>query len=137
MTVASYNATVFSCPTCTRPAGYLKRGECERCYRYRRKHGVARPFGPGNGFAAAYTPERRERWSGPGNPAWRGDDATPSALYYRTRRVAPIAGACRLCGNHRATSRHHWDMNPVNNEAGNLEAVYRTCHQILHSWGYV
>jgi hypothetical protein len=116
-----------TCRTCGRRFSPLRFGECEPCYRYRHRHGVVRPWG---------AVDKRGR-TGAENPNWRGDDAVSVSVHQRTIRLYPVLGMCELCGNALATSRHHWDRTPTNNDPKNIAAVCKSCHAVLHHHGYV
>ena len=115
-----------TCRTCGRPYAPLRYGECEPCYRYRRRHGVERPWGP---------TDKRGRW-GDENPNWRGDDAVTVSRHQRTIRLYPDLGVCELCGNHPAEARHHWDKDDTNNSPENIASLCDICHAVLHHHGY-
>jgi hypothetical protein len=115
------------CITCGRPVGPRAGRECPPCRTYRRNHGVARPFGPVDAG----------RRTGEANPGWKGDRAGVAARRYRTIRLFPHLGVCALCGNRPAVSRHHWDKDIDHNAPENVAPLCRSCHQVLHVWGYV
>lgn len=48
------------------------------------------------------------------------------------KKLYPVLGNCETCGARPATSRHHIDGNPENNERENLAFLCRSCHQRGH-----
>lgn len=119
---------IQTCRTCGRPypKGHSRRkGECPRCYAYRRRHGVARPFGDID--ARGLTSPR-----GSEHPDWKGDDARDETKRARAQRMYKLDNAlCECCSQVPATDRHHKDDDTGNNERNNLMFLCRRCHMTV------
>ena len=111
-----------SCATCGRSGRdyTLIKGECPRCYVYRRTHGgQTRPpdLPPGG-------PPKGER-----HFAWKGEHASIGRGHARAQQLFPL-GPCQRCGRP-GRERHHHDGNPHNNDPANVIVVCRRCHLAL------
>ena len=126
--------TVAQCTACGRVRPIEARGECGTCYDYRGTHGVVRPYGAADGRTIG-TAAAASRRRGILHPRWKGDHAVEGAKRDRTRRVFPLT-ACEHCG-HRGRMRHHWDLDPGNNDPKNIAILCGSCHRVVHLHGYV
>jgi hypothetical protein len=113
-------------PPCCRTCGRsgrdfeLVRGECRRCYTYRRTHG-------GQPRPADLPPGGPP--TGPDHFAWKGDLATRGAGHQRAQQRFPL-GPCERCGRP-GRERHHRDENTLNNAPENVLVLCRRYHQAI------
>lgn len=105
------------CPTCTRRSQYIVRGECPRCYAYRKRRGIARPVDLT--FRGGPAP-------GPDHHQWKGDAASRGTGHARAQKAFSL-GPCERCGR-AGVERHHKDGNTLNNSSANVAVLCRRCH---------
>jgi hypothetical protein len=124
------------CPTCGATRYLYPSGECRNCAQYRRKRGVARPYGAKDGRAIGTAAAASKR-VGAASANWKPDRSrlTKGGAYSYALAVMPTLSACAHCGAP-ATERHHWDRNPQNNDVENPVQLCNPCHSVLHQFGY-
>lgn len=69
---------------------------------------------------------------GENNPAWKGNDAKPTAARLRAHSVITTMVACKQCGKTGRLHRHHIDGDTFNNDPANLIVLCEPCHKNAH-----